>query len=583
MPAEGRRRALREGGVLSKSDDTRRYFDALFQRKPKDCSVVVWIKGEKKRTTYATTVDGACREAGQGVGDVYAGVGYAPRGAAQTLGPHRRPSKSDVAGIVGLWCDVDVNGGPEGKTGAAPDRAMAEELVRRAPLPPSMVVDSGYGLQPYWLFDEPWLFGTNEERQGAAELIAKWQEKLRNIAAELDPTFGIDQGAKDISRVLRVPGTANLKGGLKAPVRLVSYEDDVRYSLKDFEPFVVNVQLTLASAFQANGAAIADDIVIELRFDADPPFDRFEALSEVDDLFLSAFSRARGDDPKTRAWTPSNWDMALCDRAVRARWENQEIVDLLVASRRKHGDDLKRPDYYVRTIARARATIDVAKAEERREEAIVELEAPPVTAGDDDPMHVLGLFEQVVGVPLRAFVQYGRDPDEGGVFELVLTGRYEGQTVRIGDAEMLLNPMKVRARVMTVTGTLPPAVKRERWDKVIERLMRVRQLHESEEENAAGVLRQWLRAYLAATQGGERAEALRHNYPHVHEGRLYLHQGHLQTFVKNRYGERLQRRDLSAMLRASGFRSETVSFRRESGTNTSASLYVREIDEGSTG
>lgn len=131
-----------------------------------------------------------------------------------------------------------------------------------------------------------------------------------------------------------------------------------------------------------------------------------------------------------------------------------------------------------------------------------------------------------------------------------------------------------------MTGILPPAVKRDRWDKVVERLLRVRILHESEQENATGVLRQWLRAYLAATESGDRQEALQNGYPHVFEGRLYLSREHFQTFIKNRFAERLARRDLQAALRGAGFITETVSYRRDNGRSTTASFYVRNIDEG---
>ncbi len=553
--------------------ETLAYFDALFARKPDDLTVVIWVKGaEEKRTTYALTPAAAARTAEGAEGDVYAGVGFAPPGAGKTLGPRRRPSKSQVAGIVGLWCDIDVNGGPEGKQGAAPDRDAATELAHSL-LPPTLLVDSGYGVQAYWLFDEPWLFSTGEERAGAQELEAKWLAALGAcVDWKLDATH-------DPTRVLRVPGTFNLKGGLKAPVRLVHIDEDARYSIEDFAPHVAEVQLSLSHAL--NGSAPADDIAVDVRADAEPPFEKFSALAEVDELFASAWARSRQGD-RSQKWSASEWDMALCDRAVRARWTDQELTDLMVAARRKHGDDLKRPDYYARTIARARATIDLDTQEARREEAIAELVAPPVSASDHDPDHVLSLFEQVVGVPLCRFVQYGRDPDEGGVFELVLDGVFKGQTVRIGDAETLLNPLKVRARVATVTAVLPPPVKREDWDKVVERLLHVRVLHESENESSIGVLNGWLRSYLANTEGGERTDALRHGYPHVHESKLYLSREHFQSYIRTRFGERIARRDLQSWLRAAGFATETVSYRKANGRSTTVSLYARPVTEGDT-
>lgn len=551
-----------------------RYFTALMAGKPAELPVVVWVKtAEAKRTHYALTPDGAARDAELATGDVYAGIGFAPKGASRSIGPRNRPSKSQIVGIAGLWADFDVNGGPEGKTGAAPNREAAVELAH-ALLPPTMLVDSGYGVQAYWLFDEPWLFGSVAERSGAQELEAKWLAALgRRVDWKLDAVH-------DPSRVLRVPGTFNLKGGLKAPVRIVELDDDdaPRYSIEAFSPHVEHVQLTLGSVANGNGAAPADEILVDVRADAEPPFEKFEALIEADELFASAWNRKRNDD-RSGSWSASEWDMALCDRGVRARWNDQELTDLMVSARRKHNDGLKRPDYYARTIARARATIDLTEREARREEAIAELEAPPVTAADNDPEHVIELFEQVVGVPLERFVQYGRDPDEGGVFELVLAGQFAGQRIRLGDAKTLFDPLRVRERVATVTAITMPRIKADRWDKVVERLLHVRELHESEHETAIGVLRGWLRVYVASNEGGDRTEAIRHGWPHVHEGKLYVREEAFRAFVKSRFGERIERRDLRAMLRGAGFSTETVSYRRNDGRSTTASLYARPITE----
>lgn len=558
-----------------------RYFDELFARKPDGLTVVVWVKAaDAKRTTYALNAESAAKTAADAEGDVYAGVGYAPSGASRDLGPKRRPGKNQVAGIVGLWCDVDVNGGPEGKAGAAPDRETALMLIEQAPLKPTMIVDSGYGLQPYWLFAEPWLFTTPEDRAGATALAAKWYERLRGIARELDPSFGID-GTADVSRVLRVPGTYNLKGGQQAPVRLLHVDESARYELADIEPHVAEVQLALSPALSRNGAASAsaDDIAVDVRADADPPFEKFEALIDVDDLFASAWNRARQDE-RAASWSASEWDMALCDRGVRARWADQELTDLMVAARRKHGDDLKRPDYYARTIARARATITVQDVEARRQEAIAELTAPPVSAADDDPEHVLALFEQVVNVPLKRFVQYGRDPDEGGVFELHLAGKYDGRRVRLPSAKEVLDFAEIRRRIVTVTHVLPPPAKREEWESVVGRLFRVVEMHEAEGETAVAVVEEWLRDWRESTEGGDRTEALRHGYPHVHDGRLYLSAERFRTFVRTRYREQVLRRDMQAWLRAAGFTSEAVPYRKANGKPTTANLYSRPEREG---
>lgn len=549
--------------------DTRKFFDALCTGKPDGATVVLWVKGldDSKRTTYALSADSAERDALNATGDVYVGVGYAAPGAGKELGPKRRPGKQHVHGIVGLWADIDVNGGPEHKKNAAPDKAAAAELAA-ALLEPSMLVDSGYGIQAWWLFEEPWIFDTGEDRAGAQELEAKW---LKALAEKCD--YKLD-ATHDLSRVLRVPGTVNHKGGDSAPVKLVEF-NDARYTLEDFGTRVEHVQLTLGSA-----AAPADDIIVRIDPKAAPPFDKFEALKENDDDFATAWARDRRGD-KYEAWSASEWDMSLADRAVRARWTDQEITDLLVAARVKHGDDLKRADYYARTIARVRATVHTSEREVARENAIAELEAPPVTADDFDPAKVLAHFEQVVGVKLTAFKQYGRDPDEGGTFELVLGGDHAGRRIRFPNFDELANPMKFRSRIATATSKLMPRVKAGRWDKVIERMLSIVEVHDSPGETAQGVLAEQLDVYVAVNRAQDRNEALRSGYPHEHEHdgvrKLYVHRGHLQHFLRTRFGERVNRRDLTATLKAAGFMRETVGFRKVDGSSTTVSLYARPL------
>lgn len=546
--------------------DTLQFFDALFEHKPDAHTVVLWFKSDKsKRTAYMLSPERAADDALNATGyDVYTGVGYAPPGASKTLGPKRRPGKAQVSGIVGLWADIDVNGGPEAKRGAAPDKAAAVALANVL-VPPSLVVDSGYGIQAWWLFGEPWLFGeSREERAGAQELAHKW---LNALQAQCD--FKLDM-AHDPSRVLRVPGTFNHKGGAEMPVRLLEC-NDARYELDDFYPHVADVQLSLP---HTNGSSPADEIVVVVNQDAKPPFDKFEALAEADADFKASWHRNRRE-PKAAEWSASEYDFALADRAARARWTDQEITDLLVAARVKHGDDLKRPDYYARTIARIRATIEVAAVEQRRKEAIDELTQPAVTAMDSDPAHVLSLFEEVVGVPLDKFVQYGRDPDEGGTFELVLAGEHAGRRIRFPNFDELGNPMKFRNRIATATSVLPERIKGGEWDKVIRRLLEIVEVFDSPHETSIGVLDEWLAVYLSNTEAGDRGEALRSGYPHHHEGKLYVSRGHLQHYLKTRFGENVRRRDLTALLKAAGFRSEHVSYRKSNGAATSTTLFAR--------
>lgn len=86
------------------------------------------------------------------------------------------------------------------KTDPATYKAMALERIEGLSVRPSVTVASGGGYQCYWLLDEPLVFADENERQRAADIQARWVGLV-----------GGDPGAKDLARVLRLPGGINFK------------------------------------------------------------------------------------------------------------------------------------------------------------------------------------------------------------------------------------------------------------------------------------------------------------------------------------------------------------------------------------
>lgn len=118
----------------------------------------------------------------------------------------RRGTASGACAIPGLWADLDVAGPAHKSASLPPTKEAAADLARRAPWPPSVLVDSGNGLQAWWLFPNPLPLKTDDDRKRAADLVARLQDCLRQNPEgwEVDPTA-------DLARVLRLPGTWNRK------------------------------------------------------------------------------------------------------------------------------------------------------------------------------------------------------------------------------------------------------------------------------------------------------------------------------------------------------------------------------------
>ncbi len=127
---------------------------------------------------------------------------------------------ADQAGaMVGVWLDVDVRHPDAHKAENIPEtREQAFDLIYEMPMKPTAVVSSGYGLQAWWLFEQPWILTNAADRIEAGMTSAGWVARANKVAAKhgwrLDPVG-------DLARVLRLPGTWNRKGAEPRAVEVV--------------------------------------------------------------------------------------------------------------------------------------------------------------------------------------------------------------------------------------------------------------------------------------------------------------------------------------------------------------------------
>ena len=152
--------------------------------------------------------------------------------------PHNsrtRGKNHDVIAIPGLWLDLDYDslGAHNIRHPLPPNEDAALSLLDAVPYKPSLIIHSGHGLQAYWLFKELAWFGTKDDREAISRLCRGWQQVFqyagRNHGWHVDSTA-------DLARVLRIPGTCNLKTD---PPREVTVREanDFRYDPSDFNDF----------------------------------------------------------------------------------------------------------------------------------------------------------------------------------------------------------------------------------------------------------------------------------------------------------------------------------------------------------
>jgi hypothetical protein len=340
---------------------------------------------------------------------------------------------------------------------------------------------------------------------------------------------------------------------------------------------------------------------------AEPPFDKFEALCANDSHFSRSWAHQRTD---LGDQSQSSYDMSLASLAARVGWSDQEITNLLIANRRKHKADLKlRPDYYRRTIATARRAAEDMNLDQRIEklaEAVsgagnskpgsntsVSVIAAHSTLGANGfpPADEEGEGQQEDGPESgrpggsRYDTNAGAEPDHDdarrrailqgltSVFGVQITRiiKYVGEPavyalettlgdVQLGKVDGLIEQPKLRNSVASVTGRFLPPISGRKWPLVAQALLDAcESIDRGEDATVRGTVSEWLRSYLA-----ERSihptleEADEGREPFFDAGAVAIFSTDLRRWLQVRQIEHVTQCELTADLRAFGAEPEVL-------------------------
>lgn len=219
------------------------FLSSLYANLEGNYNLYLWtVPGRKTHLFPVRDLPGMAAAAGQlaAAHDVYFGLGA----TARALGEYERPKNEEVTAIPGLWVDIDVLHPVHKIKELPPNIESAMELLPNE-LPPSIIVWSGYGIHVYWLFREPWVLETPEERNQAANLLLALQSVIRANAIrkgwKIDPTA-------DLARVLRVPGTLNRKLPDSPVQAMVIERSETRYNPSDIDDLLPPVETSTQGA-----------------------------------------------------------------------------------------------------------------------------------------------------------------------------------------------------------------------------------------------------------------------------------------------------------------------------------------------
>jgi hypothetical protein len=144
--------------------------------------------------------------------EIYYGVCSRQAGLADTTRGKVRHCRT----VPGFWLDIDLHAPEAHKTQETlpPTRDEALQILEAGPLP-TAIVDSGFGLHVYWLFDKPITLAESETAIWSAH-AKEFQRRYIEYARTKHQWHVDSTGSLD--RILRLPGTLNHKGSTPKPV-----------------------------------------------------------------------------------------------------------------------------------------------------------------------------------------------------------------------------------------------------------------------------------------------------------------------------------------------------------------------------
>lgn len=403
-----------------------------------------------------------------------------------------------VVGIQGLWLDIDIGSVAHNKKDLPPDIDSALELLSKLPQP-TLIIFSGHGLQVWYLFEEPWMFGGPEDHEDSARLSMTLNHALKMWAKTME--WSTDN-VGDLSRLMRVPGSVNAKEEPFVPVEIIK-SDGPYWTLDD-----LNRAITLPpnvggyktpEAPKPNGPIpdVAGSLIVA------PGREPSAKLTNL--LWKVAPKAKRIYDNKEFPTdnTKSGVDYTLASYAAKAGgfWTPQMICDLLIMRAEEHGFELKTQHYYQFTINRV---FEYNNAEISHNEIMEDLKEARKSEGktkDELAQQIHDKLERALGVKFgnRIFKLQARKRENGkdlasGKRQYVVTAE-DGSKVTLLDSDLDSQKL-VKAKLREIGIYIDVLFKTTEWGAIANDFARAAieewvSEEETEEGEIKGLLASW--------------------------------------------------------------------------------------------
>jgi septum formation topological specificity factor MinE len=517
-----------------------KFLDVLFGEKEDKGHILIWELGDTAKESHwfkdhklaANFVEEEQRPL-----NIYVGVGLSPK----NYKINERCPGSEVIAIPGFWLDLDVADPiAHGKGNLPPNMSDARKFLGTFPIDPTIVINSGHGLQAWWLFKEPWYFDSPEERDEAAYMakrfIYTWKDRAKRKNWNIDSVH-------DLARVMRVPGTRNHKH-TPVDVKMIHCDPKTRYNVSHIEQYLIE---NVPKAKVEHG--FLGDIVLDE--DANPPTEKLLALIDNSPTFEKTLRHKRKD---MEGLSPSEYDMSLANMAIAAGWTPQEVVNLLIYHRRTNDLDKKmRLNYFEITIGKAQETISHSDAKDRLQEFVLQdnmvEEEEDLDITPERREEMLAEISKLFGIQIKHIERHLADPPS----YYLCTSRGD---IMLGTVDNLIKQDKLRIKLAAATRKLLDEFSKNAWRNIAQcLLLACEDVGVGEEATVEGATRGWLARFLSESEETDVPETAVESdiiYRDPDSGIRYVTISALRTFLRYSENERLSSKQIGQGLRRAG-------------------------------
>ena len=213
------------------------FFEAIYHAAGENQYTYIWSRDNENKSKRTNSfkieeIETMLRVSKRLNVESYRNVSFSMGLLDKPLGTYNRAKSNEIVGIPCLWCDIDISNPVHGQSQKLAGDIETAKSFLPSELPASIIVNSGYGIHGYWIFDKLFEFKSDSDRKHAHNLLEKLQGIIR-----LNAGGCYIYKTADLSRMLRIPGTYNWKGGNKnnAPICHVIEASGEVYKIDEIE------------------------------------------------------------------------------------------------------------------------------------------------------------------------------------------------------------------------------------------------------------------------------------------------------------------------------------------------------------